>query len=155
MKSNNIFITFEVIEGSFKGYISLDDAIKENIDHKKVINDSVNIYSFYIKKMKDVLSDIEKRKKLERYINARRIWDLADLIFKLTESLEKVNVILDHIYKNLSRDLNKHPKWIQHTVSFRRYIADKSVIPENQKWGNLSRAIKRNSLKLLRGIPIE
>lgn len=155
MKSNNIFITFEVIEGSFKGYITLDDAIKKNIDHKKVINDSVNIYSFYIKKMRSVLKNLKDKKKSEGYINSLIVWRLGDLIFKLTDDLKKNGFILDRIYEHLSRDLNKHPKWIQHTVSFRRYIPDKSVIPENQKWGNLSRAIKRNSLKLLRGIPIE
>jgi len=149
------FVSFEPINGQYMGFLSIEAAISSDRDPEAVLREAANIYEGSIKRMRSILAEIEAARTNHKPIPARKIWQIGHAIFELRDDLRRLGLQLDGVYDHLTRDLGVKRKWLEKVVTLRRYIPDKSLIPESLNWGRCEKGTRRIAERLNKGLPLE
>ena len=152
-KSN--FVSFEPIDNSFRGYLSIEATLREEKEPELLLNKAEKIYETKIKNMRSLIAAINTAKANHKPISARKIWTIGNSIISLKNELSIIGLELDGIYDHLVRDLSVKKKWLEKLVILRRYLPNKSLIPELLNWGRIEKGTRRKAIKLKSGLPID
>lgn len=152
-KSN--FVSFEPIDDSFRGYLSIEAALREEEKPELLLNKAEKIYEIKLKNMKSKIVAINTAKANHEPIPARNIWAIGDSIISLRNELSKIGLELDGVYDHLVRDLSVKKKWLEKLIILRRYLPNKALIPKSLNWGRLEKGTRRKAIKLKSGQPID
>jgi len=152
VKANNFsFISIEPKNGNFVASMSMEGFIDNEVDPEVLTRNAINIYEKYIKRMRNFIGGIQDDRKKRKPIFARKIWQLGNAIFKMTEELENLSLYLDNLYYHLTRDLGVKRKWLEKVVIFRRYILEVSLIPKSLNWGRCEKGTRNIAEKISKG----
>ena len=155
MQEKTFFISFEPHKLGFIGFVSLGVLENEEEDPEMLINNCVVIYKLFIDKLRSKLETINGFRQSGRFLPAREIWFMGDIIFEMIEELKKKGVEIDGVYKHLSRDLDVNSKWLEKVIILRRYIKDIGVIPTSLNWGRVEKGTRRKAELLNKGLSID
>jgi len=148
------FISFKPINDKFKGYLSIEVVFDGKKEPDKIINKATKIYKKNVEKMISIVDFTKKLRANHTLVPARKIWQLGNIIFKLKDELELLDLEIDGIYDHLTRDLKVKKKWLEKVIIFRRYIPDVNIIPEALNWGRFEKGTRRKAERLKSGLPI-
>ena len=152
IKSDFIYVSFEKNNDHYTGCISLSVMLDNQFDQIAKLKKAENTYSAFINKTRKLLLKMTQIRAKKGFISTLMIWKIGDLIFKLSESLEKQGMKIDRIYEHLSRDLNRDKSWFKKAVTLRRYIHSRTSIPPQLKWSNFKNCTKRKAIQLNQSI---
>jgi hypothetical protein len=151
MKKNQLsFISFELSNNGFRAYFPLDDFVSNEQDYEKKFDKAEKIYEKSIKKMRNIVKEINQCKQIHRRLPAQEAWELGDAIFELQNNLSDLSLQIDGLYNHLVRDLGLKRKWLEKVIILRRYIKDKNAIIESMNWSNFEKGTKKVSEELYR-----
>ena len=136
-------IVFEKNNEKIIPSISLDDVdiVPENIN--VLLKNAADSYNDSILKMKFIVKENIKLRKSKMQVPARLMWDFGNEIFNLIDKLGEINFRFGNLYQSLIRDLSVSDTTLERVITFRRYINDPKLIPENLKWGQLKGSPKK------------
>ena len=126
------------------------DFIDRSLNLETFLKKASNVYEDYIKNMLIIVSEIQSLRKARCLIPARKIWELGDLIFKLTGKMETLSLQIDGLYDHLVRDLHAKRKWLEKVIVLRRYLPRKTLIPKELNWGQCEKGTRKVAEKLLK-----
>lgn len=152
---NLAFVSFEPANGQFIGFLSMEAAIGSERDPEAVLREATRIYEQSIARMRSVLVEIQTARANRNPIPAHKVWQIGHIVFELRDELERMGLQLDGVYKHLTRDLGVKLKWLEKVVTLRRYIPDKSLIPESLNWGRCEKGTRRVAERLSKGLPLD
>jgi hypothetical protein len=132
----------------------MESAIVSEINPETVLRKATNTYEQSITRMRSLMTEIQAAKTKRGFISARKMWQLGDYIFKLKDDLEKLSLELDGVYAHLTRDLGVKRMWLEKVIIFRRYLPDKSFIPESLNWGRCRNEPRQVAENLRKGLPL-
>lgn len=139
----SIFVSFEPRNGTFIGLLLMDQILESDDDLEPILRKATEIYSRSIVEMRSLVAEIESIRKKRVLLPARKIWQLGDLIFNLTNELSQLSLEIDGLYHHLVRDLGVKRKWLEKVVIFRRYIPALDAIPTTLNWGRCEKGTRR------------
>lgn len=148
------FVSFEPINDKFRGYLSMGVVLGSDKEPEILLQKSIKIYENALKKMASIISEIKNSRANRTPVSARKIWQLGNVIFKLRDELEKIDLEIDGIYDHLPRDLEVKRKWLEKVIILRRYLPDIKLIPESLSWGRCEKSTRRKAERLRSGLPI-
>jgi len=152
MEKKLIFVSFKNDNDKYNSYIDVDSFLSTGDDIELIMKKAASIYNNMIIKMKNKISEIDEYRRKRCPLPTRKIWELGDIIFKLVEDLNELNLQIDAIYNHLERDLNVKRKWLEKVIILRRYVPDKSMIPEYLNWGKCEKGTRRVAEQIKNGI---
>ena len=145
------FVSLRATGGGFAAVISMDSALSGDKDLQSLLRRAAAVYEQSVKGMRCLIEKIDEDRRSRRRVTARTIWEVGDLIFKLTSRLAKVSLQLDSVYSHLMRDLGVKRMWLEKVIIFRRYVPRKTLIPKDLRWGRCSRTPRKAANLLLNG----
>ncbi|MBN2378547.1 hypothetical protein JXM67_01930 [candidate division WOR-3 bacterium] len=150
------FVSFKQTSGGqFKGFLSIDFALREDVEPKHLLQKATEVYEKNIKKMRKDINEMKLARETHTHISARKAWEVGDKIFKLKDDLAALGVQIDGVYRHLIRDLNVRRKWLEKIIIFRRYIFTESAIPKGLNWGKCSKVPKRSAERIVKGLTLD
>ena len=155
MKERLVFITFEKSGSKYEAFLPIAELVTNKKDIEELAKRAAEIYAGAIHQMLLVVREIDNLRAERQPVPARKVWQLGDNIFKLTQDLEKIVFQLDNLYEHLSRDLTVKRKWLEKVIILRRYIPDISLIPEKLNWGRCEKGTRKIAEKINRGLPLD
>ena len=144
------FISFEPSSQTFRGFLSIHTALEGDSDPEALARDAAAVYQLLVGHMRSAVGGIDALRRTHTPVPARAVWQLGDLIFRLTRELADLHLQLDGVYEHLTRELGVKRKWLEKVIILRRYIDDVSVIPESLNWGRLEKGTARRARELAR-----
>ena len=144
------FISFEQNKGGFSSYLTLESFDQNCRDPENLIKRATRLYESHIHVLRKINAEIENIRKSSKVIPARKIWEIGDRIFKLTEALAKLSLQIDGLYEHIVRDLNVKRKWLEKVITFRRYLPQKKYIPRSLNWGKCEKGTRKVAMQLLK-----
>jgi len=145
------FISFEPIGDQFMPYIAAEKVFDADGEPNILMQRALRVYINAIRKMTAKANEIESCRNNRKPVSARLVWSLGDLIFLLRNDLEKLGLQLDGVYDHVARDLRVKKKWLEKIIILRRYLPDRSLIPQTISWGRLEKGTKKKALLLSSG----
>jgi hypothetical protein len=152
MEKKLIFISFKNDNDKYNSFIDVDSFLSTEDDIELITKKAASIYSNLIIKMKDKINEIETYRRKRCPLPTRKIWELGDIIFKLVEDLNELNLQIDGIYNHLERDLNVKRKWLEKVIILRRYVPEETMIPEYLNWSKCEKGTRRVAEQIKNGI---
>lgn len=152
---NLIFISFKPYKGSYIAFLSIEYALSSEKDIDTLLRESECIYRNAINKMKSLINEIQKLRSHRIPLPARKVWQIGNCIFELTENLAKLSLQIDGVYEHLERDLAVKRKWLEKAIILRRYILDEYTIPDTLNWGKCEKGTRQVAIKLQKGLPLD
>lgn len=143
------FVSFEFKNNHFFASLAIDDFIISTSNQEKLLIKASRIYEYSIKIMLINVSEIQLFRNERKTISARKVWELGDLIFRLTHKFENIALQIDGLYEHLVRDLNVNRKWLEKVITLRRYLPKKTLIPKNMSWGECEKGTRKVAERLL------
>ena len=137
------FVSFEFKDGSFRPFVSLESFIGDNADWEVELQKASVIYEKAINTMRSIITEIENIRRSGLLTPARKVWQIGDSIFKLTEQLEDLSLQITNLYDHLVRDLNVKRKWLEKAIIFRRYLPKERFIPKDLNWGKCEKGTRK------------
>ena len=146
------FVAFEPREEGFVASVPLEqlDALGEHPE--ALLRAASETYKNSIGGMRSLLADIDALKTRRIPISARKIWELGDAVLDLISELEQYSMELDGLYDHLVRDLGMKERRWNAIITFRRYLADKGLIPETLGWRRCERYSRQVAESLSKGL---
>ncbi|MBM3925504.1 MAG: hypothetical protein FJ320_05885 [SAR202 cluster bacterium] len=148
------FISFEPVQGHFRGLLSLDGILSKSWDAEKITSQAATVYENHIAKMRQVFAEIYGLRKARRLTPARKVWEMGDYIFALRNSLDSMSLEIDSIYHHLERDLGAKRKWLEKAIILRRYVHRADMIPEDLNWGRLEKGTRKAAEMISKGLAL-
>ena len=145
------FVSFEPSNGAFRGFLSIHTALEADSDPEALAREAAAVYQGLVGRMGLAVKEIDALRRARTPVPARKVWQLGDLVFRLTGELAELGLELDGVYMHLTRDLGVKRKWLEKVIILRRYIDDVSVIPESLNWGRCEKGTARIAVALTRG----
>jgi hypothetical protein len=141
--SNKIGIIFVKHGEKLIPSISIDElgSTSENINSQ--LKSAEKIYSSSIQKMRLIIQENFTLRKKKKLVPARLMWQFGDEIFSLIGKLNVLDFRWDNLYESLIRDLGTSDTTLERVISFRRYVLEKQLIPENLSWGTIKDSPKK------------
>lgn len=149
-----VFVSFEPINGKFRGYLSIDVALSSEKEPEILLQRATKIYEDALTKMASIVFKIKNSRENRTLVAARKIWQLGNVIFTLRDELEEIGLEIDGIYDHLTRDLEVKRKWLEKVIILRRYLPDINLIPESLSWGRCEKGTRRKAERLRSGLPV-
>lgn len=146
------FVSFEPVEAQFRGYLSMEAAIRSEREPEDLLREAAKIYARAIKRMNSIIVKVKSARANRKPISARKIWELGHVIFALRDDLENLGLQLDGVYDHLSRDLGAKRKWLEKVVILRRHVPEKTLIPKSLNWGRCEKGTRRVAEGLRKGL---
>ena len=146
------FVSFEPDNGGFRAFLSVGAALDSESDPEDLARQAAAVYARLLGKMRSAVEEIDALRRTRTPVSARRVWQLGDLVFRLTRGLAELDLELDGVYEHLSRDLNVKRKWLEKVIILRRYIEDVSLIPESLNWGRVEKGTARAARRISEGL---
>jgi len=143
------FISFEPKDSSFLAFLSMEGFFEYRENAERGLQKAAFIYEKHICTMLGIIDEMKSIRKSGRLTPARKIWELGDVIFNLTEQMAKLSFQIDGLYEHLVRDLRVKRKWLEKVVIFRRYLPIKKIIPPSLNWGKCEKGTRKAAEKLL------
>jgi len=154
MPDRLMFVAFEPRNGGFKAFLSVEGLLSGEGDPELVLQEAARVYEASTERMRTLLAEIEGRRASRTLIPARKVWQLGDAIFELTEGLASLSLRLNGVYAHLVRDLGVKRKWLEKAVILRRYVAAQDIMPDSLSWGRLEKGTRRAAEKLSKGLAL-
>ena len=144
MKKNNLIgIVFDNKNGKIIPSVSFDELDLITDDINIPLKSAELVYNSSISKMKEiVLKNIALRKE-KKSVPAILMWNFGNEIFKLIGKLSEINFRWDNLYESLIRDLGVSDTTLERVITFRRYVPDINIIPDDVNWGALKGSPKK------------
>jgi hypothetical protein len=142
------FVSFEPTDGEFVAFTSVEWILTGEKDPELVLRKASELYRRAVARMRRLISAIKSARADGRSVPARKIWELGQVIFELKRRVEKLSLQVNGLYDHLVRDLGVKREWLEKIVIFRRYLPDKTLIPESLNWGRCARAPRTSAEKL-------
>ena len=151
MENSLIPLSFQLVDDKYVAYLPVDEFIKSKDDPETKLKTASIIYRESINDMRSIIADMAYLRTNHTMIPARKIWQLGNVIFELTEKLEILSFQIDNLYYHLERDLKVKRKWLEKVIILRRYIPIADYIPEKYNWAKLEKGTKGKAQTLLKG----
>jgi hypothetical protein len=148
------FIAFEPRDGGFESFLSMEGLLSSDGDPELVLQEAARLYEAATGRMRSLLAEIEDHRAHRRLIPARKVWQLGNAVFGLTEELARLSLRLNGVYAHLVRDLGVKRKWLEKAVILRRYVQAEEIIPQSLSWGRLEKGTRRAAERLCNGLPL-
>ncbi len=149
-----LFVSFQPRGEGFTGLLPMEAALSVVDDPESVLRKAAAAYSRYIRRMRALVGEIESVRASRRPIPARMLWDLGDLIFRLTKTLAGLSLQVDDLYTHLVRDIGIPRKRLEKIVILRRYVPRKTLIPKDLNWGRCEKGTRAVAERLSKGLPL-
>lgn len=153
MGASLAFVSFDPADGRFSGSMSIDDALEEARDTDTLLTTAAETYQKRLRRMAATVAWIQDLRQRRQLTPAQAIWELGDEIFQLGSDLASLGLQLDGVYQHLERDLHVKRKWLEKVVILRRYVPDKSLLPEGLNWGQIEKGTRRAAERIARHLP--
>jgi len=150
-----IFVSFKPEEEGFRGFMPIQASVDCDEDPQSVLREAVMVYERHIMKLRSLLREIQQARAGGQLVPARKVWQVGDLVFRLTCRLSKLSLQLDGLYLHLTRDLGVKRKWLEKAIILRRYITKQTLIPKSLNWGRCEKGTRRVAVKLAKGLPLD
>lgn len=147
------FVSFRPERDRFKGFLSLEAAIRNEDDPEVLLRRATTIYEEAIKMLRLKVRKIRETRTLAHPLAARKVWELGESIFVLRDGLEALSLRLDGFYDHLVRDLGVKRKWLEKVIILRRYVPKKALIAPSLSWGRCEKGTRRVAQRLAEGLP--
>jgi len=147
-----IFISFEMINGEFRGLFSMKDALSIDKEPRALLRRAAKKYAKAIGRMVSILDVIKSLRKKHEHVTARKMWQIGNIVFLLLDDLKSLGLQIDGIYDHLERDLVVKRKWLEKAVIFRRYIPNIGLIPKSLNWGKCEKGTRRVAERIKIGL---
>ena len=147
------FVAFEPRNGQFIALLSVEGLLSSERDTEVLLRKATGLYERHLTTMRCRIVEIEDLRASRKLTPARKIWQLGDDIFKLTDALAELSLELDDVYKHLERDLRAKRKWLEKVIIFRRYLPTQHLIPQSLNWGRCEKGTRRVAERLRNGLP--
>ena len=154
MTRDMAFVTFEPNDGAFQASVSIDSLLSMDFDHERTLIKAVKIYKTNVEKMRRLVSEIDEKRQARIRVPAREVWNVGDVVFKLTNDLRTIALEVDDLYAHLARDLCVKRKWLENAIILRRYVPERKAIPRELNWGRLEKGTRRSAERIARGVPL-
>ena len=145
------FVSFEPANGAFQAFLSIHTALNGDSDPEDLAREAGAVYERLVGQMRSAVEEIDALRRTHTLVSARRVWQLGDLVFRLTRELADLDLELDGVYEHLTRDLGVKRKWLEKVIILRRYIDNVSVIPERLNWGRCEKGTAKIARALRNG----
>jgi len=145
------FVSFEPANGAFRAFLSIHAALDGDSDPEDLAREAGAVYERLVGQMRSAVEQIDVLRRTHTPIPARKVWQLGDLVFRLTGELAERGLELDGVYEHLTRDLGVKRKWLEKVIILRRYIDNVSVIPKSMNWGQFDKGTGRTARALRNG----
>lgn len=149
--NNHIFISFRVKEDDFIAAVPLDTMRTNGLMTEEKLRRVAKIYAKSIREIRILLSNFELTKSRKIPLAASQIWDLGDKIFSLVESINQHNFVIDNLYEHLIRDLGRKKDWLKKSITFRRNLPERQLIPPNLNWSSCKDSPRKSAELILKG----
>jgi len=148
------FVTFEPSNDHFAVLISLDGLLRTEADPEPFLQRLGDLYASSVSEMRGIVQVIKGLRASRSRIPARLVWALGDVVLRLVNDLAQLSLELDDLYHHLTRDLAVNRKWLEKVIILRRYIPDRTLIPESLSWGRCEKGTKAKAQKIALGLPV-
>ena len=148
------FVAFEPRDGQFEAFLSMEGLLSGEGDPELVLQEAARLYETATGRMRSLLAEIEDHRAHRTLIPARKVWQVGDAVFELTEELASLALRLNGVYAHLVRDLGVKRKWLEKVVILRRYVPKENAIPESLSWGRCEKGTRRIAERLSKGLPL-
>ena len=145
------FVSFEPANGAFRAFLSMDAALDGDTDPQDLAREAVAVYQRQVGHLRAAVHQIDALRKTRRRVSARKVWQVGDLVFRLTRELADLELELDGLYDHLTRDVGVKRKWLEKAVILRRYVDDVSLIPQSLNWGRIEKGTARAARRIGQG----
>lgn len=153
IKNESTFISFRKDDSTFVAYIPMKQFFSSKRDIEKILKEAAELYKCSILNMQSLISEMNTFRNKNKYLPARKMWELGNLIFELVQSLKRLSLQIDSIYSHLMRDLGVKREWLEKVIIFRRYLPSKQLIPESLNWGCCRDKPRYIAKRLKEGMP--
>ena len=149
--SELLFVSFKRTEGRFIAYVPVNQLLSadQDKDTENILHEAVDLYEQVLTNMKSALEDIDHYRKNHKFLPAKIVWKLGNIIFNFVEMLEKNGLQIDGIYEHFERDLDIKRKWLEKVITFRRYIPNENIIPMSMNWGYFEKGTRRKAVDFI------
>ena len=148
------FVSFEPSEGQFRAFLSMEGLFSTENDPELVLREAARLYERSMKSILSSIAEIRACRTNRKLVPARKIWQVGDGIFELSNELAKLGLQLNDLYGHLVRDLGAKRKWLEKAVIFRRYLPVEAAIPKSLNWGRCEKGTRRKAEHLANGLPV-
>ena len=128
------FVAFEPRQDGFIASVPMDQLGVLGDHPEGVLSRAGATYRESVQAMQSLLNEFDRFKVSRIAIPARKVWELGDAVFALVEALRKSSLELDGLYEHLERDLGVKRKRWEATITFRRHLPTKALVPESLRW---------------------
>jgi hypothetical protein len=142
------FVSFEPANGAFRAFLSIYAALNGDTDPEELAREAVAVYERQVGQLRAAVRQIDALRRTRRLVPARKVWQVGDLVFRLTRELADLHLELDGVYEHLTRDVAVKRKWLEKAVILRRYVDDVSLIPESLNWGRIEKGTARAARRI-------
>ena len=112
------------------------------------------IYQVALKEISQWQQDTTALRLSGTALTGKQAWELGDIVQRLQADLAQHSCQLDGLYEHLARHAGT-TRWLKEYVTFRRYVEDVALIPEDLKWNSIAKKPKAAGQAISAGLDLE
>lgn len=149
MNENKLtFISIERKKGKYLAFVPIEGFLSNEDDLEVTLSNATKVYEEHVKKMRKILTQMEKNKAKKKPLSALSIWKLGNIVWELNSSLAMMQLQIDSLYSHLERDLGIGKRLIKNAITFRRYLETSNSIPASLNWRKCSNSPRKTAIRI-------
>ena len=148
-------IEFKKRGGAYHGSVIMSDIPLLQGDPAETMRVVTAIYQNTIMDVRQWQRDVRELKDKGFSLSARKAWQLGEILYRLNTEFMERGCQVQHLYEHLERHVGLARKRASEFVTFRRYIDNMEIVPEDVMWNSIVKNVKSSSQAIADGCAIE
>ncbi len=144
-------VEFKKRGNTFRGSVPIGDLALLPNDPADTMNKATLIYQNAVMEINGWHQDADALRKARTPMPVRKVWELGDILHRLTAGLAQQGCRVENLYDHLERHAGIPSKRASSFVTLRRYVDDVEMIPHELQWNRILKTVKSTSQAIADG----